>query len=413
MRKLFKGFYTPNTSEARDIWDDACTIFVFDTNFLLNFYSYEEETRNELFDLLNVIKDRLWLPHQVALEYQMRRLEIIARERDTFHKIDRFFERINEDISVKIIDDLKIKSRLPVLAKELDSFSKKINSLIIKFRNEVLERQQELKPDVISHDSIREKFDSLFQSNIGNPYSNEELLNIYSEGLARYQNKIPPGFKDRPKDELEEYIYSGCSYKKEFGDLIIWKQILNMAKKPQVKNVVFITDEKKEDWWYQIRKKMVGPLQALQTEIYNETAIEHFKMYDTSSFLQAAKEYVNADIKESSLEDISSVIKVNREEIIYDYRVNELKNSMNRSGVSEAETILSNFFNLYKSELNTAKNEKETIDLDILKQVNAVKEVGVLDSIGDVGGTVIGEKNIGVVDEKNDLPSDVSRDDEQ
>ncbi|EOZ7471706.1 hypothetical protein O8H71_003953 [Enterobacter hormaechei] len=136
-------------------------------------------------------------------------------------------------------------------------------------------------------------------------------------------------------------------------------------------------------------------------------------MYDTSSFLQAAKEYVNADIKESSLEDISSVIKVNREEIIYDYRVNELKNSMNRSGVSEAETILSNFFNLYKSELNTAKNEKETIDLDILKQVNAVKEVGVLDSIGDVGGTVIGEKNIGVVDEKNDLPSDVSRDDEQ
>lgn len=86
---------------------------------------------------------------------------------------------------------------------------------------------------------------------------------------------------------------------------------------------------------------------------------------------------------------------------------------MNRSGVSEAETILSNFFNLYKSELNTAKNEKETIDLDILKQVNAVKEVGVLDSIGDVGGTVIGEKNIGVVDEKNDLPSDVSRDDEQ
>ncbi|HBL8823278.1 TPA: DUF4935 domain-containing protein, partial [Enterobacter hormaechei] len=241
MRKLFKGFYTPNTSEARDIWDDACTIFVFDTNVLLNFYSYEEETRNELFDLLNVIKDRLWLPHQVALEYQMRRLEIIARERDTFHKIDRFFERINEDISVKIIDDLKIKSRLPVLAKELDSFSKKINSLIIKFRNEVLERQQELKPDVISHDSIREKFDSLFQSNIGNPYSNEELLNIYSEGLARYQNKIPPGFKDRPKDELEEYIYSGCSYKKEFGDLIIWKQILNMAKKPQVKNVVFIT----------------------------------------------------------------------------------------------------------------------------------------------------------------------------
>ncbi|MDT8699445.1 PIN-like domain-containing protein [Kluyvera ascorbata] len=405
MRKLFKGFYTPNASEAEFIWSDRNTIFIFDTNALLNFYSYEQDTRNELFDFLEVIKDRVWLPHQVALEYQMRRLEIIARERDTFHKIDRFFDRINEDISIKLIDELNIKSRLPELAKELESFSKKINALIIKFRTEVLERQQELKPDVISHDSIRERFDLIFQDNIGKPFSNDELIDIYSEGVTRYEDKIPPGYKDRSKSELDEYIYSGCSYKKEFGDLIIWKQIIDMAKSPDVNSVVFITDEKKEDWWYQIRKKMIGPLQALQTEIYKETNIEHFKMYDTKSFLEAASVYANVKINKSSLEDILSVNKVNYEHFSIENETTDHFNTIKNDGNN---ILISDIFNEYIKVINSRVNEKDVVDISVLQKINAVK--GVVDGLDDVGGSMGSGKILGVADEKNsDTDPDVSK----
>lgn len=406
MRKQFKGFYTPNTSESEFIWSDKNTIFVFDTNALLNFYSYEQDTRNELFGFLDVIKDRVWLPHHVALEYQMKRLEIIARERDTFHKIDRFFDRINEDISVKLIDELNIKSRLPVLAKELEHFSKKINSLIIKFRTEVLERQQELKPDVISHDSIRERFDLIFQDNIGEPFSNDELISIYTEGVARYEDKIPPGYKDKSKSELDEYIYSGCSYKKEFGDLIIWKQIINMAKNPNVKSVVFITDEKKEDWWYQIRKKMIGPLQALQTEIYREANIEHFKMYDTKSFVEAASEYADVKINKSSLEDILSVNKVNYEQFLTESKIMD---SVRKVVSSDNKNMLSDILNQYRNGMNVRLGEKEIVDIAVLQKINAVK--GIIDSLDDdVGGSVVSGKAIGVADEKNNaIDPDVSK----
>ena len=57
------------------------------------------------------------------------------------------------------------------------------------------------------------------------------------EGEKRYSKNIPPGYKDKGKGGLREYC-----------DLIIWKEILGYAKEEN-KNVTFMTDDVKEDWW--------------------------------------------------------------------------------------------------------------------------------------------------------------------
>ncbi|MBC8674462.1 hypothetical protein H2136_23175 [Aeromonas hydrophila] len=31
---------------------------------------------------------------------------------------------------------------------------------------------------------------------------------------------------------------------------MLWKQLITKSSSPEIKNVIFITDDSKEDWWY-------------------------------------------------------------------------------------------------------------------------------------------------------------------
>ncbi|MBE4223283.1 hypothetical protein HJ016_23945 [Vibrio parahaemolyticus] len=52
MKDKFKGFYSPTDTQIEDAWKDDSTIFVFDTNVLINLYGYAEQTRKDFFDVL-------------------------------------------------------------------------------------------------------------------------------------------------------------------------------------------------------------------------------------------------------------------------------------------------------------------------------------------------------------------------
>lgn len=70
--------------------------------------------------------------------------------------------------------------------------------------------------------------------------SQEDIYRWCDEGKARYGKKdpVPPGFKDaKNKDGVRKY-----------SDLIIWKEVLHYAKDNR-RNVVFVTDDMKADWW--------------------------------------------------------------------------------------------------------------------------------------------------------------------
>ena len=66
----------------------------------------------------------------------------------------------------------------------------------------------------------------------------EEIYKWCEEGEKRYKNQIPPGFMDgKDKDGVRKY-----------SDFIIWKEILNYARN-QKKDIIFVTDDVKADWW--------------------------------------------------------------------------------------------------------------------------------------------------------------------
>lgn len=49
------------------------TLVIFDTNTMLNIYRYSEETKDISIDAMDKIKNNIWIPYQVGLEFNLRR----------------------------------------------------------------------------------------------------------------------------------------------------------------------------------------------------------------------------------------------------------------------------------------------------------------------------------------------------
>lgn len=67
MKNLFSWRLPLSEANFAELWEKAT--FVFDTNFLLDFYRVSTSTSEDYFRILEYIKDRIWLPYQVADEF--------------------------------------------------------------------------------------------------------------------------------------------------------------------------------------------------------------------------------------------------------------------------------------------------------------------------------------------------------
>lgn len=309
MQEQFKGFYQPKEEEVNNVWRSENTIFVFDTNVFLNLYSYAKSTRDDFFELLEAIKEKLWIPYHVGLEYQIKRLEVISREKRKFSDIEKALAKIN-GIFDKDFNSLKLDTSFPALHEKTERLRKEIQKSISHY-NRSLTYWEKKQPCVRAHDDIRENIDRLFNSKVGEAPSSQEVIDdVEKDGENRFSKKIPPGFEDKDKgknDGQPHIFYNNLIYSRKFGDLHIWKQILNKAKSAEIENVVFITDDSKADWWYTISssgEKQIGPLANLQAEIYNESNISNFCMYNTSDFLKAGEDILDVKVEKETLTDI-------------------------------------------------------------------------------------------------------------
>lgn len=332
MKNEFIGFYMPNEQELKAAWHSEKTKFIFDANVLLKLYSYQPNTLNDFFSILKKLGDKIWIPHQVGLEFQNRRLDIKATEKQKFSKLK---EHLDEILKIEDkINQLFLKGRFPELDSATTDLFNKIRPLIDEYKK-ILNRCNESQPNIRAHDSIRAQIDDCFKGKVGSAFSQEKLEEIYKEGEKRYENKIPPGFKDSAKNPGTDYFYKGNEYKRKFGDLILWKQIIEKASDENIKNVIFITDDEKEDWWYIAKEngnKAMGPLANLTHEIIENGKIDLFHMYNTSAFFQAAKEFTSVEVQDVSINEIRLIHEneLRPKRTIYSYENLDEKNRINR-----------------------------------------------------------------------------------
>lgn len=308
MKNTFRGFYTLSDEELKLVWNSDKTLFVFDTSILLSLYGWEKQTRTDFYNILNKLDDRIWLPYQVALEYQLNRLAAVKAEKKVFSTIGNSLNKFDE-IFENDFANLNLEKRFPKIFSNTEKLKKEILESVEKYKK-LVNKWDDLQPCVRSHDEIREIFDKCFEGRIGDKPQNQDVLSeMYKTGEIRYENRIPPGYEDVSKENSDnefDYSYGGLKYKRKFGDLILWLQIIDKAKDSKISNVIFITNDMKKDWWYQLNSngnKIVGPQAELREEIINHSEIDVFHMYNASKFMEDSKENLEVEVEDRSIKD--------------------------------------------------------------------------------------------------------------
>lgn len=309
MKDLFSSFINPSEDILKSAWHSKNTLFVFDTNVFLNLYGYADQTRKDFFYVANGIRDKIWIPYQVGLEYHRRRLSVIKNEKKVFRDIENILEKIPNEINTEL-QAYAMWKKDPELDAHLQDLIRNIGKEIEACKGKVSDWNKR-QPDVRSMDLILDQIHEITKGKIGPQPENQQWLDdLYKDGELRYEKKIPPGFEDRNKGkgDLEDAIFQhgDLSYQRKFGDLIMWKQLLIKAAEPDISSVIFVTDDAKKDWWNIIDsggKKIIGPHEGLKSEIYKIKGVEFFHMYTTSEFLEESKGFLNSKIHQSSIED--------------------------------------------------------------------------------------------------------------
>ncbi len=295
MKKQFSGYYSPSKEDFSKLWKDC--VFIFDANVLLNLYRYTASTANELIVILGKLSNRIWLPYQAALEYQKDRLNVISQQSEAYEKIQEWLQ----DVQRKLENQLRSYGKHPLI--DVEKMIKKISHLFNAFEKELNKNKQQ-HPDLIHSDALRNIITSLFDGKVGPPYSEDELEQMYKKGEKRYRQSIPPGFSDANKEGTQKY-----------SDLVLWFQVIDKAKKIK-KPIIFVTDEKKVDWWYKFKGETIGPHPKLIEEIKSEANVL-FYMYHTDPFMKHVQDYLKQKVRQKAIEEVREVQKSLEEQNVF------------------------------------------------------------------------------------------------
>jgi hypothetical protein len=299
MNNLFPGYYRPSDDDLKSLWETG--LFVFDTNVLLNLYSYPNEARDIFLSVLHKVAERSWIPYQVALEFHRNRFSRIKQSNKAVNEL-REKVRIAGNQIEKDFRDIEFEKRNTGIV-DLSDRLQAVHDAYTKLED-ALNLACDRLPSVSLEDPIGQQVASIFKNRIGSPPIDQaELDTLVSDGSERYEQKIPPGFGDSAKGET--YRDKGLLYHGKFGDLILWRQFISHVGASEKRDVIFITGDRKPDWWLTDAGQVLGPLPELVQEFRTKSGATRFWMYSADQFLKYALEFLQA--KEVTLETIAQV----------------------------------------------------------------------------------------------------------
>jgi hypothetical protein len=295
--------------EFRELWETNPYI-IFDTNGFLNIYRYSTETIDQILNVLSVIpREQIMVPSQVFDEYLRNRQNVISTEYSKYREVTKEVSRIMLIAKNEIEKQFTKynKFRFP-LVKELgvkideaiESITKESERYRENIKEEIKRNEQMLREDRV-HSFVEELIHS---GRVGKPFTISSLIKIFSEGEERYKYKIPPGYMDLEKDKNDP------TKRDKFGDLIIWKQILEFARDFQ-SPIIFITNDEKEDWW--VLDKNNIPLRPRQE------LLDEFREYnDKTLAIMNLTNFINHVSTINNMLDHTTYIEMNAEDVCND-----------------------------------------------------------------------------------------------
>lgn len=284
--------FSENFKSAEEIIRNA--IVVLDTNVLLVPFDTNEKN---VIDIKNIYlkhksEGRLFLPARVAREFANNRANRIG---EVFLQLRQIKESLNSgNFKINKYPILENNSDYKELLKHFESIQKSIKSSRKHLDNIEMHIQSWTWNDNVSQ-SYKEIFtpDVIIEVKM----SQEEL----EKNLAfRIEHRVAPGYKDNKK--LDDGI----------GDLVIWQTILEIGK-DNGRDVIFVTNDQKNDWFYKQDKIGLYPKFELFDEFRRYTNGKSIAIINFIKFLELSH------ARAETIEEIKTTIE---ESFSGDFRTN-------------------------------------------------------------------------------------------
>lgn len=260
--KIF-SFHYKTVDEIKD----NC-IYILDTMVLLVPYFTSKESVEDFGKIFKKLKDenKLLIPARVAREFAKNRGQKIA---ETYNKIIESQDRLNkaqitlEKFPIFESNDYYIK------LKEIEL---EISKLKDQYRDKLKELSENLK-NWKWDDPVSKMYQDIFTSNtiIEVKQSEDELKKSLE---FRFEHLIPPGYKKTDQNKPGSGI----------GDLIIWQTTLEIGKDKN-SDIIFVTNEEQNDWFYRHQGTAISPKYELLDEYRRFTNGKSINIINFSNFL--------------------------------------------------------------------------------------------------------------------------------
>lgn len=330
MRENFFGYIPYREKDFKELWKDAT--FVFDTNILLNFYRYPNDIKEQIFTRIEEVSDRIWIPHQTAKEFFNNRVKVIVEQENIYKNFKKNIRLSKQDDAIKKLRHSSLSTRKDEMLNVLKECEEKLIKIIDEEKNESL----------INNDKILDRILKIFDGKLGEKINEEKYMKYTKEIDERYEKNIPPGYKDKDKDKDENKDKD-----RKYGDAINWLEVIDFSKK-NGKHIIYITDDKKEDWFEKRDDREIGPRKELLHEFFSKTGKKIY-IYDTTMFLRGFDKYISSEdiIDEKDLAEINYINDYVNDDNLYnkcikyklkksdDYEIDLRKNLINRMIKSE------------------------------------------------------------------------------
>ncbi|WP_327639318.1 PIN-like domain-containing protein [Kribbella sp. NBC_00482] len=300
LSESFWGYRRP----AEEVWREAYTkgVICLDANALLDMYRFSPAGRQEFLSVLNRLREKIFVPHHVALEFQVHRIDAVSERIDELNKM-RTDATEASGKSVGIIR--KLSQRARVAEGEVRSLLEKQSELAaetVRFIDDAISKYDLTVAGVAGgNDEVYPLLAQLLDGRVGIAPSVEQLAEDATEGQRRIDAAEPPGFKDRGKAENST------------GDYLWWIELIRYAKANPGPVLIVTNDVGKGDWTYDRKSIRIGPHLALVEEMYRETG-HRLLLTTVSELLKYAPSHLDAQasVSEETLAEAADIASSGR-----------------------------------------------------------------------------------------------------
>lgn len=252
-----------NGKDVDDIFKNA--IFVLDTNSLLAPFLTGKENIEEIRKIYEklIAENRLFIPEHVLREFAKNRSTKIS---DLYTHIDKYLSQLPSipNFEYPILGELKAYKKVKETKEEMLQNIKEYKEQLIELKSGITNWNWS--------DPVSSMYQKTFSKDII-VNTNEDEANLIEEYYSRIDDEIPPGNKDKTKDN------------NAIGDFLIWKTILELGKQKK-RDIIFISNDEKNDWLLKGNKKSISTKFELVDEYFRYTEGCHFISMTFPDFLQ-------------------------------------------------------------------------------------------------------------------------------